>query len=88
MAAEEGNYGDLGSGGLLTVKKGTTNGTKDTNGDWGRAECGMRIDEARRPRPAGSLWLSVSLRSAADCGEWRVEGAGGGRRGRRRRGGE
>jgi hypothetical protein len=26
------------------------------------------IDEARRPRPVGSLWLSVSLRSAADCG--------------------
>jgi hypothetical protein len=29
---------------------------------------GLRIDEAGRPRPAGSLWLSVSLRSAADCG--------------------
>jgi hypothetical protein len=44
----------------------------------------LRIDEARRPRSAGSLWLFafgylhcvpvVSLRSAAECGFW-----GGGR---------
>ena len=85
MAAEEGDYGDLGSGGLLTVKKGTTNGTKDTNGDWGRAECGMRIDEARRPRPAGSRWLFafgylhcvpvVSLRSADEARRPRPAGS-------------
>jgi hypothetical protein len=38
-----------------------------------RAACGcrsrfarLRIDEAHRPRPTGSYWLSVSLRSGAD----------------------
>jgi hypothetical protein len=34
----------------------------------GREDCGLRIDEAVQPRPPGSLGLSVSLRSAADCG--------------------
>jgi hypothetical protein len=50
----------------------------------------LRIAEARRPRPAGSLWLAVclrlsalrfgSLRSAVDCGaqvwrRWQMGGA-------------
>ena len=37
------------------------------------ADCGLRIDEALRPRPAGSLWLSDSLRSAAECGFWNAD---------------
>jgi hypothetical protein len=36
------------------------------------------IDEARRPRPVGSLWLSVSLRSAADWGHAEARRGGGG----------
>jgi hypothetical protein len=43
------------------------------------------IDEAGRPRPVGSLWLSVSLRSAADCGH--AEARRGGRRRRVESGG-
>jgi hypothetical protein len=54
------------------------------------SDCGLRIAEARRPRPAGSLWLAVclrlsalrfgSLRSAVDCGaqvwrRWEMVGA-------------
>ena len=37
----------------------------------------MGIDESYRPRPAGSLWLSVSLRSAAECGVRNVREMGG-----------
>jgi hypothetical protein len=29
------------------------------------SDCGLRIAEARRPRPAGSLWLAVCLRLSA-----------------------
>jgi hypothetical protein len=37
-------------------------------GDIAGAVIRLRIDEALRPRPAGGLWLSDSLRSAADFG--------------------
>ena len=39
------------------------------------AECGLRIDEARRPRASGSLWLSVSLRSADEARQPRPAGS-------------
>jgi hypothetical protein len=43
------------------------------------SDCGLRIAEARRPRPAGSLWLAVCLRLSAlrfgslcSAADWRM----------------
>ena len=62
MAAEEGNYGDLGSWGLLTVKNGTTNCTnctKDTNGGWGGT-----LNVGRRRAEGGTAGLGDGAHSS------------------------
>ena len=47
----------------LIASQGPWGGRCDGDGRWGSEW----FDEARRPRPAGSLWLSVSLRSADEA---------------------